>query len=124
LGVEHDKQLYTPWSLPACLQFLGHQCDVYQIQLDRDAAAALLIVDVEQNGNAVIMKEITGNKWAISGRLSPSVAGCDSLRKELVAGNFKMVPSRESDLEVAGKRIEINSEQGKSKIFECKNSVR
>lgn len=94
---------------PACLWRAGARCDAYLIDLTGDGKAEVLVVGTEQGGGATFMAEDDKGAWRALAKLPPDFAGCESLRKSLIAGGARAVAPVANALVVDGQRISMQS---------------
>jgi len=97
------------WSLPACLKNKTAVCDVYPIDFDGDKKDELLIIDQGGSGRAVVSAQAPDAHWAIATMLPYDFAKCSVFREKLQHGDYKLVAPRLKDLEIAGRRIQLNT---------------
>jgi hypothetical protein len=98
------------WSLPACLKNKTALCDVYPIDFDGDNKDELLIIDqVGPSARAAVFAQAPDAHWAISTTLPHDFATCSVFREKLQHGDYKLVAPRMKDLEIAGRRIQLNT---------------
>ena len=95
------------WELPLCLTRQRNTCDAYLIDFDGDNRPEVLLVGTERHVGTSILKEGKDGHWAIVASLPSDLAGCESLREKMQAGEFQTVPTRLKDLEIGGQRIEV-----------------
>lgn len=100
----HERQ----WELPLCLRQKGKACDAYPIDFSGDGEPEVLVVGSERHMGAALMMESEAGRWDVAGNLPRGLAGCATLREQLIAGNFQVIAPRVGDLDIAGQRIEIN----------------
>lgn len=96
--------------LPLCMTNENKYCDAYLIDFNSDEKPELLLVGIEQHAGATVLMEDEKGKWNIAATLPYDFAGCTSLREELQAGSFKLVPQPMKDIEIGGKHIVLKFE--------------
>ena len=97
------------WEFPLCLTQQRSTCDAYLIDFDDDKRPEVLLIGTEQYAGASILKEGEDGHWTIAASLPRDLAGCESLREKMQAGEFRTVPPRQKDLEIGGQRIEVEN---------------
>jgi hypothetical protein len=90
---------------PACLWRAGDKCDAYLIDLTGDGKPEVLVVGAERGGGATFMGEDGKGEWRALQTLPFDIAGCEPLRKSLIAGRLRAATQVANVLEVDGKRI-------------------
>ena len=106
--VEFDwRQFKQHLYLPYCLQRQGAICDVFVIDLGGDARPEVILVGAASHGNAVLRLGDDG-AWEFAGALPPGLADCAPLLDAMRAGKLRAVAPAVADLEIDGRRIEIN----------------
>jgi hypothetical protein len=95
--------------LPACLRQAGKTCDAYLLDLSGDGKPELIIVGTTREVGAAVLGENDQGQWKRLAGLPYFLAGCASVRQNLIAGNFRSVAPALQDLEVSGLRISVNS---------------
>jgi hypothetical protein len=98
-------------SYPTCLRRAGVKCDAYLIDLTGDGKPEVLVVGAERGGGATFMGEDEKGEWRALATLPFDFAGCESLRKSLIAGRFRAVTPIAKVLEVDGRQIWMQSAQ-------------
>jgi hypothetical protein len=111
-----DSFVHSDWKasshdllLPACLRQAGITCDAYLLDLSGDGKPELIIVGTTSGVGAAVLGENDQGQWKRLAGLPYFLAGCASLRQNLIAGNFRSVAPALQDLEVSGLRISVNS---------------
>ncbi|MFL6675447.1 MAG: DUF4153 domain-containing protein [Massilia sp.] len=94
--------------LPECLRQAGKTCDAYQLDLTGDGKPEVVVIGSTRGIGAAVLGENAQGQWHRVGGLPSFLGGCESVRKNLVAGNFRAVAPQVHDLEVAGLRIPVN----------------
>ncbi len=87
----------------------GVKCDAYLIDLTGDGKPEVLVVGAERGGGATFMGEDGTGEWRALETLPFDFAGCESLRKSLIAGRVRAVTPIAKVLEVDGRRIWMQS---------------
>lgn len=95
------------WELPLCLTRQRNTCDAYLIDFDGDNRPEVLLIGTERHIGTSILKEAKDGHWTVAASLPTDLAGCESLREKMQAGEFQTVPTRLKDLEIGGQRIEV-----------------
>jgi len=103
--------------LPYCLQRQGAICDAFVIDLGGDARPEVILVGAANHGNAVLRQGDNG-AWEFAGALPPGLADCAPLLDAMRAGKLLAVAPAVADLEIDGRRIEINP---RHTPFKCGN---
>jgi len=103
-GKSTDKR-----SIPDCLKNKTAICDVYPIDFNGDNKDELLIIDQGSSGRAVVSAQAPDAHWAIAAALPYDFATCSVFREKLQLGDYKLVAPRLKDLEIAGRRIKLNT---------------
>jgi hypothetical protein len=93
----------------ACLWRAGALCDAYLVDVTADGKPEVLLVGAERGGRAVVMAEDGKGGWRALATLPYDIAGCNSLKKNLVAGRVRAVNPVANALEVDGQRIPMQS---------------
>jgi hypothetical protein len=93
----------------ACLWRAGAQCDAYLVDVTGDGKPEVLLVAAERGGRAVVMAEDGKSEWRALATLPFDIAGCDTLKKNLVAGHVRAINPVANALEVGGQRIPMQS---------------
>jgi hypothetical protein len=95
------------WPKPLCLTLANKQCDAYLIDLNGDGKHEVLLIGAGQNSGAVVLGEDENGRWQLAATVPQALAGCASIRQQLIAGNYRSQPGRWQDLQVAGQRIAL-----------------
>jgi hypothetical protein len=93
----------------ACLWRAGARCDAYLVDITADGKPEVLLVGAERGGRAVVMADDGKGEWHALATLPHDIAGCDTLKKNLVAGRVRAVNPVANALEVDGHRISMQS---------------
>jgi hypothetical protein len=95
------------WPKPMCLTLANKQCDAYLIDLNGDGKPEVLLIGAGQRSGAVVLGEDKNGRWQLAATVPQTLAGCASIREQLIAGNYRLQPGRWQDLQVAGQRIAL-----------------
>lgn len=106
---ENWSRYQRSWELPLCLTQQRNTCDAYLIDFDDDNRPEVLLIGTKRHIGASLLKEDDDGHWTIASSLPPDLAGCESLREKMQAGEFRTVPPRLKDLEIGGQRIEVEN---------------
>lgn len=105
----HDNwaERTNKWELPACLTQHGRQCDVHLVDFDGDGKPEVLLVGLNRQEGAVVLREGNDGHWITAGTLPLYFAGCEPLLQALREGAYQLAAPGIKDLEIGGRRIEI-----------------
>jgi hypothetical protein len=120
LQTQWNARRHRSLTYPECMRAGGRPCDFVLIDLTADGKPEIIIIGT---GAATVMGENETGQWDSVGMLPLNFVGCESLRKSLIDGDFKLVPPRMSDLQIAGTRITIDG-RGIPKVLDCKDQPR
>lgn len=95
------------YRFPRCLRQRGMLCDAFVIDLGGDATPEIIVVDIANGANAVLRRGSAG--WEYAGT-SLSLLTCRPLLQAMRDGKMRTLAPRIADLDIAGRRIEIRSD--------------
>lgn len=106
-------------SLPICLTQTNYHCDAYLQSNQKNGSKALLLVPKANGepyfrGMTTLFVENTDGHWIIAGTLSHSPSMCQAFRAALESEQFQLIPSLRNDIQIAGQRIEVDSNINRS----------
>lgn len=95
------------WMLPQCLKLKNKACQAWLMDLSGDGNVDILLVGPETHLDPPVFVQDSGGAWKLAANLPRSLARCKELQQALEKGTYRAVPSPFMDLEVAGKRLQI-----------------
>lgn len=104
------QQVKEQYSLPLCLRQQGAICDAFMIDLGGDARLEVLLVGANNHGNAVL-RQGDGDRWELAGSLPPGLTACAPLLEAMRKGELRALAPALADIEVAGQRIAIATDE-------------
>jgi hypothetical protein len=104
------------WRVPVCLTRPHRQCDVFRLPSQGRGAEAWLLMDVQPDGEAVIVKKRSGGQWDVTDHLPRSVLSCQSLIDEMKAGHWQMVNKVDQDLMIGNQRFVLSATPGQPAV--------
>ena len=106
------KRVTQNWMLPGCLNVAGAKCDAYLADLTGDHKANVVLFP---NGGSIgfVFDQASDGVWQLVGKFSIA-PNCTALRDALAKGTFQLVEPRLRDIEVNGKRIEMETTLARS----------
>jgi hypothetical protein len=94
-------------NLPRCMWSPAARCEAFVFDVNNDGAGELVLVPEDQNEYSSLF-EYRGSRWERMGTL-PRRLSCPDMRPLLRAGNWKLMPSLRSDIEIGGVRMSVDS---------------
>lgn len=105
--------------LPRCFHRQDSVCDAYRVPARMSKQPAWLLVGQEANDSAVLVVQQAQGEWLPLSRLPSGLAGCQALRQQLQAGNWKLIPTQQQDLEIAGQRLITDTPPRRERRIAC-----
>ncbi|WP_342237992.1 DUF4153 domain-containing protein [Inquilinus sp. OTU3971] len=99
------------WALPACLKAKA-PCEAFFGDLTGDSITEILL----SASDTITAYQEQGGRWELIGRLQPN---CPGLAEAIRKGNFAPAPSRFADLDVAGRRLRLETSGAPLARAEC-----
>lgn len=91
--------------IPHCLRDKTGKCEAFFLDFDRDRAEEIVLISPDDGTPPTIFR-LNGEQWARIGEL-PRRLACDDMKALLKAGAVQTLPSRWSDLEIGGVRMDV-----------------
>jgi hypothetical protein len=99
------KQVKQNWLLPACLNVGSVKCDAYLVDLTGDRKSNVVLFP---NGGSIgfVFDQASSADWQLAGKVSIA-PDCAAVRDALAKGTFQLVEPRLRDIQVFGRRVEV-----------------
>lgn len=94
-----------PWRLPTCFRKRTVLCDVYPIESEADHKISLLVVGQDGDSGSALFTQTPDTRWHLTAVLPHDFARCAAFREKLQAGEFRIVPPTQNDLQIADRRV-------------------
>jgi hypothetical protein len=95
--------------LPTCLRRAGKTCDAYLFDMNGDGKPEVILVGTTPDVGSAVLAENARGEWHPVGFPPYFLAGCESVRKNLISGNFRLAAPVLPDLDVSGVRVQVNT---------------
>ena len=95
--------------LPLCLQNTISKCEAFVFDATETMPQQIVLMNDTPYATGVVLS-LAGEKWSVTGNVSAMI-NCKGVREALRAGQFKMVPSLDQDVEINGMHIRINQNE-------------
>ncbi len=93
---------------PDCLSKREGKCDAFLIDADGDGKPEVLLIERQHAGGGQVFAESADGSWKVAANLAYSDISCKPLVEKLRKGEFTLATPRFKELQVGGRRVELN----------------
>jgi hypothetical protein len=94
---------------PDCLSKREGKCDAFLIDADGDGKPEVLLIEKQQVGGGQVFAEGAAGSWTVVANIAYRDINCKPLVEKLRKGDFTLVAPRFKELQVGGRRVELDA---------------
>ena len=100
----NDDRYYL---IPACLKLKDRKCDAYLVDMTGDGKEEILLKNADGYSKLILFALSTDGTWQPKGMTGDGFYQCEDVWKALEQGRYQLATPEFKDLQIAGRRIQI-----------------